>query len=275
KIASCKMQIANCNLYCFNFSDVAKSYNIFFFAYVKLFEEERKILLNCFFVIRIDGCDFKKFIKLHNYEKPNDIRGLQLMNACAINVLNKFNEIDLSFGHSDEYSFLFRKNTKLWNRRQDKILTNVVSYFTSSFLFKWKTFFPDQELLYPPNFDARLIIYPSEKEVIDYFSWRQADCHINTQYNECFWNLVLKKNYTHEEAYKFLLTTQTKEKNELLFTEFNINYNNIPIIFRRGTIIIRNKMYKKNKSHNMDNNKQTNAITDAITDHTTQLTTII
>ncbi|CAD2088278.1 tRNAHis guanylyltransferase, putative [Plasmodium vinckei lentum] len=218
------------------------------FAYVKLFEEEKKILLNCYFVVRIDGSDFKKFIKQHEYVKPNDLRGLNLMNECAISVLKNYDEIDFCYGHSDEFSFLFRKSTKLWNRRHDKILTNVVSYFTSSFIFNWKKYFPNKELVYPPSFDARIIVYPTENEIKDYFSWRQADCHINTQYNECFWNLVLKSNYTHEEAYKFLLTTQTKDKNELLFTRFNINYNNLPEIFRRGTIIIRNKNYKKNNA---------------------------
>ncbi|CXI20299.1 tRNAHis guanylyltransferase, putative [Plasmodium berghei] len=224
------------------------------FAYVKLFEEEKKILLNCYFVVRIDGSDFKKFIKQHEYIKPNDLRGLNLMNECAINVLKNYDEIDLCYGHSDEFSFLFRKSTKLWNRRHDKILTNVVSYFTSSFTFNWKKYFPNKELIYLPSFDARIIVYPTESEIKDYFSWRQADCHINTQYNECFWNLVLKSNYTHEEAYKFLLATQTKDKNELLFTRFDINYNNIPEIFRRGTIIIRNKNYKKNTTQHIQNN---------------------
>ncbi|SBT70477.1 tRNAHis guanylyltransferase, putative [Plasmodium malariae] len=218
------------------------------FAYVKLYEEEKKIMLNCYFIIRIDGCDFKKFIKVHEYKKPNDIRGLHLMNECAIGVIKKYDEIDMCYGHSDEFSFLFRKNAKLWNRRYDKILTSVVSYFTSYFMYRWKFYFFNKELVYPPCFDARIIIYPSEKEIKDYFSWRQVDCHINTQYNECFWNLVLKSNYTHEQAYKFLLTTQTKDKNELLFSKFHINYNNIPDIFRRGTIIIRNKNFKKKEN---------------------------
>ncbi|GAW79369.1 hypothetical protein, conserved [Plasmodium gonderi] len=210
------------------------------FAYVKQFEEEKRILLNCYFIVRIDGSDFKKFTKTHVYTKPNDIRGLNLMNSCAKKVMNKFDEIDLAYGHSDEYSFLFRKKAKIWNRRYDKILTNVVSYFTSSFIYQWKFFFSEQELVYPPCFDARIIIFPTEKETKDYFSWRQVDCHINTQYNECFWNLIQKANYSKDEAYKFLLTTQKKEKNELLFSRFGINYNDLPEIFRRGSIIIRN-----------------------------------
>ncbi|SBS81086.1 tRNAHis guanylyltransferase, putative [Plasmodium ovale curtisi] len=219
------------------------------FAYVKSFEEERKILPNCYFVLRIDGSNFKNFTKVHEYKKPNDKRGLELMNACAMNVLNKYDEIDICYGHSDEYSFVFKKNTKLWNRRYNKLLSNLVSYFTSCFMFNWNFYF-DQKLMYPPSFDGRIIVYPTEKEIKDYLSWRQIDCHINTQYNECFWNLILKCNYTKEQAYKSLLTTQTKHKNELLYTRFNINYNDIPQIFKRGTIIIRNKHLKQKLTSN-------------------------
>lgn len=216
------------------------------FAYVKLYEEEKKILPNCYFVLRVDGCEFKKFVKEHKYEKPNDIKGINLMNECAIEILKKFDEIDLCYGHSDEYSFLFRKSCNLWNRRCDKILTSVVSSFTSFFIFKWKQFF-QSELLFPPTFDGRIILYPGKKEIKDYFSWRQVDCHINTLYNECFWNLVLKGNLSKKEAHKYLMTTLSKDKNELLFSKFNINYNNLPEVFRRGTIIIRNKRFKKNE----------------------------
>lgn len=167
------------------------------------------------------------------------------MNACAKEVMQKFDEIDLAYGHSDEYSFLFRKKTKVWNRRYDKILTNVVSCFSGSFPFLWKNFFPEQELLYVPSFDGRIVLLPTEREAKDYFRWRQVDCHINTQYNECFWNLINKDGYSHQQAYNTLITTQKKEKNELLFSKFGINYNDLPEIFRRGSILMRTEQILK------------------------------
>lgn len=214
------------------------------FSYVKLYEEEKIILLNCYFVLRIDGTGFKNFVKVHGYEKPNDINGIKLMNECALEIIRTYDEIDLCYGHSDEYSFLFRKNSCIWNRRYDKILSNIVSHFTSFFVLKWKEFFK-KKLSFPPCFDGRITVYPGEKEIKDYFSWRQVDCHINTLYNECFWSIVLKWNFSEKDAHKFLMTTVSKDKHELLFTKFNINYNNLPEIFRRGTIIIRNKRYKE------------------------------
>ncbi len=36
-----------------------------------------------------------------------------------------------------------------------------------------------------------------------------------------------------------LQKTQAAEKNEILFRDFNINYNNEPEIFRRGSVILK------------------------------------
>ena len=72
-------------------------------------------------------------------------------------------------------SFLFRRSTTLYNRRQSKILTLLASLFTSCYIFNWQQYFPDTPLLYPPSFDGRIILYPGAQEVRDYFSWRQVD----------------------------------------------------------------------------------------------------
>lgn len=34
------------------------------------------------------------------------------------------------------------------------------------------------------------------------------------------------------------------DKNEILFSEFNINYNNEPVMFKKGTILLRKKVGK-------------------------------
>lgn len=57
-----------------------------------------------------------------------------------------------------------------------KLMTHVVSQFSSSYVFYWKEFFGDQPLLYPPGFDGRVVLYPSNHNLRDYLSWRQADC---------------------------------------------------------------------------------------------------
>lgn len=159
------------------------------------------------------------------------------MNFAAACVMKEFNEIILSYGQSDEYSFVFHRSADVYNRRASKILTNVNSLFTSSYVFNWGRFFENQPLKYPPCFDGRIVLYPTVENLKDYLSWRQADVHINNLYNTCFWNLV-KSGLTNQESEERLRGTVSSDKNEILFSEFGINYNNLPAMFRKGTILL-------------------------------------
>lgn len=90
-----------------------------------------------------------------------------------------------------------------------------------------------------PTFDARAVVYPTIQSVRDYFSWRQVDCHINNLYNTSFWTLVQQGNMTTQEAEKRLSKTVSADKHEMLFTEFGLNYNNEPDVFKKGTTIVK------------------------------------
>jgi tRNA(His) guanylyltransferase len=87
-----------------------------------------------------------------------------------------------------------------------------------------------------PSFDARCVEYPTARTVRDYFSWRQADCHINNQYNTAFWALVQRGGLSPPEAQRALKGTGTAEKNELMFRH-GINYNDLPQRYRKGSVI--------------------------------------
>lgn len=208
------------------------------FEYVRLFEADDKCLPNCWIVTRVDGKAFHKFSEVHGFEKPNDKRALDLMTRCAERVMEEFSEICLAYGQSDEYSFVFRKNADLYNRRASKIMTNVCSLFTSSYLFYWPEFFSNP-IQYPPSFDGRVVLYPSDTNLMDYLSWRQADCHINNLYNTVFWALVQKGGLTPRQAEERLRGTVSADKNEILFQEFQTNYNNLLPLYRKGTVVIR------------------------------------
>ncbi|XP_034826728.2 probable tRNA(His) guanylyltransferase [Maniola hyperantus] len=209
------------------------------FEYVKNFELDDTLLPNSWMVIRLDGKCFHKFSEDHNFTKPNDSRGLKLMNYAAYSVLSEFNDLLLAYGQSDEYSFIFKKNSTLYKRRAAKLLTTINSKFTSSYVFYWSKFFDREHLKYPPTFDGRIVVYPSEENLIDYLKWRQADVHINNLYNTAFWTLVLQGNLSPAQAEKRLCGTVSADKNEILFKEFNINYNNEPEMYKKGTLLIR------------------------------------
>lgn len=99
------------------------------YDYVKEFEQEDKCLPNCWIVVRIDGRNFSAFTDNHDFAKPNDGSALELMNRAAITVMEEFREIVISFGQSDEYSFVFRKDTTLFNRR-GMLFEHVFSEFS-------------------------------------------------------------------------------------------------------------------------------------------------
>lgn len=226
----------------FHLTKMAKSK----FEYVKNFEMEDKILPNCWIVVRVDGRNFHKFSTKHNFKKPNDLRALNLMNKAAVTVMEEFKDVILSYGQSDEYSFVLRKDTELYNRRASKIMTYINSLFSSSYVYFWKMFFKDIKLKYPPAFDSRVVLYPSDENLRDYLSWRQADCHINNLYNTTFWTLIQEGNLSNAEAEKRLSGTLSSDKNEILFSEFNINYNNEHVMFRKGSTLLKKKVKHPN-----------------------------
>ncbi|KAH8244274.1 hypothetical protein KR026_005232 [Drosophila bipectinata] len=211
------------------------------FEYVKSFEQDDSILPNVWIVIRIDGKKFHKFSKTHDFDKPNDENALNVMNAAATAVMQEFRDIVLAYGQSDEYSFVFRKETTAFKRRSAKLLTYVTSLFSSSYVMQWPRW-KSAPLAYAPCFDGRVVLYPSDENLRDYLSWRQADVHVNNLYNTAFWKLVLDKGLSNQQAEERLRGTFSADKNELLFQEFGINYNNLPAMYRKGTILLRKRL---------------------------------
>jgi len=208
------------------------------FEYVKQFELDDKILPHCYILVRIDGRCFHKFTNDHQFERPNDGRGLKLMNKCANEIMKAHPEIELAYGTSDEFSFVLGRLSDLFSRRASKLQTTFVSKFTACYVFYWKEFFPTLQLQYPPSFDGRCVAYPSRETMRDYLNWRQADCHINNLYNTCFWTIVLKGKKTLTEAEAIVRGTNAGQKHEIMMMQYNLNYNNEPAIFRKGSVLL-------------------------------------
>ncbi|XP_049994623.1 probable tRNA(His) guanylyltransferase isoform X1 [Alexandromys fortis] len=212
------------------------------FEYVRDFEADDTCLPHCWVVVRLDGRNFHRFAEKHNFAKPNDSRALQLMTKCAQTVMEELEDIVIAYGQSDEYSFVFRRKSNWFKRRASKFMTLVASQFASSYVFYWRDYFEDQPLLYPPGFDGRVVLYPSNQTLKDYLSWRQADCHINNLYNTVFWALVQQSGLTPVQAQERLKGTLAGDKNEILFSQFHINYNDEPQMYRKGTVLVWQKV---------------------------------
>lgn len=152
----------------------------------------------------------------------------------------------------------------MYSRRSSKLSTNVCSLFTSAFVYHWSDHFPSPKPLYPPVFDGRAVLYPSDQNMKDYLCWRQADCHVNNLYNTTFWALIQKGGLTPSEVLKLIESVQSLkafkssslllqaelklrgtlsgDKNEILFSQFGINYNNETEMMRKGTLLVRRRI---------------------------------
>ncbi|XP_020593227.1 tRNA(His) guanylyltransferase 1-like [Phalaenopsis equestris] len=201
------------------------------YEYVKKFEMDDKLPACNWIIVRIDGHKFHQCL----YRKPRH---------------NKYKLFQ--FAICFLRSFIWKETSQLYDRRASKILSLSVSYFTSLYVIKWKDFFPHKGLKETPCFDGRIVLYPRAKIVRDYLSWRQVDCHINNQYNTCFWMLV-KSGKTKKEAQERLKGTLAKDKNELLFQQFGINYDKLPDIFKKGSCVYKDTVEETLKPDNGGN----------------------
>ncbi|KAL1953337.1 hypothetical protein VTO42DRAFT_2991 [Malbranchea cinnamomea] len=211
------------------------------YEYVKSFEKDDTLLPNTWIIVRIDGRGFHKFSDRYGFEKPNDRRALNLMNAAAKEVMRELPDLTMAYGVSDEFSFVFHRNCQLFERRSSKLVTTIVSTFTAHYIHQWPLFFPDTPLETGclPTFDGRAVMYPSVKNLRDYMSWRQVDCHINNLYNTTFWAMIQRGGMSNTEAERELQGTVSSDKNEILFTRYGINYNNEPEMYKKGSVLFR------------------------------------
>lgn len=94
------------------------------FEYVRLFEQPDNLLRETWIVVRIDGRGFHKCVfpekwnstqntdarsrlsDKYKFEKPNDRRALDLMNAAAVSVMKDLPDLIIAYGVSDEYRFV-------------------------------------------------------------------------------------------------------------------------------------------------------------------------
>lgn len=56
-------------------------------------------------ILKWIGCGFGRFSEVHVFEKPNDEHALNLMNSCAVAVMEKLSDLVFSYGVSDEYRY--------------------------------------------------------------------------------------------------------------------------------------------------------------------------
>ncbi len=173
-------------------------------------------------VLRLDGRGFTRFTE-ERFEKPFDERFHGHMVATARAVLEDFGGV-YAYTESDEISVLLPRGWAHFDREVEKAVSVSAGLASAVFSLACGT---------AAHFDARVVVAPTDEQVVDYFRWRQADatrCALN---GWCYWTLR-KERLDARAATKQLSGLTVADKNELLFRR-GVNFNDLPAWQKRGT----------------------------------------
>jgi tRNA(His) 5'-end guanylyltransferase len=173
-------------------------------------------------VLRVDGRSFSALTE-SAFDKPFDERFHTLMLAVAERLLDALNGI-FAYTESDEVSVLLPPAAELFNREVEKLVSISAGVASATFSIKHGA---------EAHFDSRLWLGATQKQVIDYFRWRQADatrCCLN---GWCYWTMR-KSGKTAKQATSALEGLGFSQKNELLFTQGH-NFAKLPAWQRLGS----------------------------------------
>ena len=158
-------------------------------------------------VVRIDGKAFHSWTKKSKCVKPFDDRLVNLMANTTKYLCENISGCVCGYCQSDEISLLLinsqTNQTQPWFDNSD--ISNI-----------------------PAFFDSRTFVVP-EKDVINYFIWRQTDASRNSI------SMLAQSLYSHKELHK----KNSDEKQEMCFQK-GFNWNDLKTSYKRGSLI-----YKK------------------------------
>jgi tRNA(His) guanylyltransferase len=175
-------------------------------------------------VLRVDGRGFSRLTEAR-FDKPFDERFHQLMCQTAQALVTDLGAL-LAYTESDEISVLLPRDTDLFDREVEKLVSISASIAASTF---------SVALGAAAQFDSRIWVGGQPEMVGDYFRWRQADagrCGLN---GWAYWTLR-KAGRSVASATGQLEKLSVGDKNELLF-QHGVNFNDLPAWQKRGTAL--------------------------------------
>lgn len=178
---------------------------------------DQTINQDSYMLARLDGKGFTKLTKeILQLKRPFDVKFRDCIIKTICYLMESDFEISYAYTESDEISLLFKKNTKLFNRKVRKYNSILASLTSVKF---------SQLICATAIFDCRIIPLPTLEDVQDYFLWRMEDSHRNSIYAHCYYKL-LENGKSPQQATEHLNGKIIDEKENIL-SEYGININQI------------------------------------------------
>jgi tRNA(His) 5'-end guanylyltransferase len=180
-----------------------------------------RLLQGAWSVVRVDGRGFTRFTE-GVFDKPFDEELSRCMIAAADALIVELGG-RYAFTASDEISVLLAPSWDLFDRSLEKLVSVSAGIASATFTHSCGK---------PAHFDGRAWLGTSTDDVVDYFSWRQADatrCALN---GWCYWTLR-SEGAAPAEATGALNGASVAAKNQMLF-ERGVNFDEVPAWQRRG-----------------------------------------
>ena len=198
-------------------------------------------------ILRLDGKAFHTWTKVLPYLDPSMETSpfSEMMHDCmsitAFELASNIQNATLTYTQSDEISILLNdwkglKTEQWFDGNIQKMVSISASMATAYFNERMQAHNEaaleiDKQVLPPAFFDARVFNIPKE-EVANYFVWRQQDATRNSI------NMLGQNYFSHKELQK----KNTDQVQEMLFSKYGVNWNDIPTWQKRGYCAAQNGM---------------------------------
>lgn len=198
-------------------------------------EASRKVVPLLPIMARIDGRAFHSFTR--GMQRPFDERMMTCMRETARFLVQTTNAV-VAYTQSDEiqlcwYSDVLRSQV-FFNGRIQKMVSNIASLATVAFYRQVEKHLGQKYADKLPTFDCRVWVMPTFVEAANAFLWREIDATRNS---------ILMLGFS-QFSHKALHGLNTKQIQEKLWQEKQINWNDLPAEKKRGVWIQRKRVLR-------------------------------
>jgi len=182
-------------------------------------------------IIRLDGNNFSKWTK--GLEKPFDEKLNQLMTETTQFLVQETNAV-VGYTQSDEITLILysdsRKSSIYNDGKKQKILSKLPSKLANFFNNRRKELLPNHDK--DAIFDARIYQTPTLHDATVQLLWRENDATKNSI------SMLAQSHFSHGS----LENMNGSQMQDRLMLEKNINWNDLPVKYKRGVYVKRTKV---------------------------------